>query len=92
MTMRILVAVHDAPDSLAAARLAVAKATPEAAVYTLNWLSATGTGILIAALIAGFVMGKGLPSMVSTYGRTTSPPGNALAVSSGIGFRPDNSG
>ena len=35
----------------------VPKPTPEAAVYTLNWLSATGTGILIAAIIAGLVMG-----------------------------------
>lgn len=30
--------------------------TAEAAIYTLNWLSATGTGILVAAVIAGFVM------------------------------------
>jgi lactate permease len=35
----------------------VATPTPEAAVFTLNWLSATGTGILISALIAGLVMG-----------------------------------
>ena len=35
----------------------VPKPTPEAAVYVLNWLSATGTGILIAAIIAGLVMG-----------------------------------
>ena len=39
----------------------VAKATPEAAVYTLNWLSATGSGILIAAIVAGLVMGFGDP-------------------------------
>ena len=31
--------------------------TPEAAVFTFNWLSATGTGIFIAALITAFVMG-----------------------------------
>jgi lactate permease len=30
--------------------------TAEAAIYALNWLSATGTGILVAAVIAGFVM------------------------------------
>ena len=29
----------------------VPKPTPEAAVYVLNWLSATGSGILIAAII-----------------------------------------
>jgi len=48
----------------------VPKPTPEAAVYVLNWLSATGTGILIAAIIAGVVMGIGVPKMVQTYGRT----------------------
>ncbi len=37
--------------------VAPADAAPEAAVYTLNYLSATGTGILVAALIAGVVMG-----------------------------------
>jgi lactate permease len=48
----------------------VPKPTPEAAVYVLNWLSATGTGILIAAVIAGLVMGLSLPKLVQTYGRT----------------------
>jgi lactate permease len=48
----------------------VPKPTPEAAVYTLNWLSATGTGILIAALIAAIVMGISVPKMVQTYGKT----------------------
>ena len=35
----------------------VSKPTPEAAVYTLNWLSATGSGILLAAMISGLLMG-----------------------------------
>ena len=48
----------------------VPKPTPEAAVYTFNWLSATGTGILIAALIAGLVMGISMPKMIGTYGKT----------------------
>jgi lactate permease len=48
----------------------VPKPTPEAAIYVLNWLSATGTGILIAAIIAGVVMGIGAGRMVQTYGRT----------------------
>jgi lactate permease len=48
----------------------VPKPTPEAAVYTLNWLSATGTGILIAAVVAGLVMGISLPKMAQTYGKT----------------------
>ena len=48
----------------------VNKPTPEAAIYVLNWLSATGTGILIAAVIAGLVMGLSLPKMAATYWRT----------------------
>jgi len=48
----------------------VVKPTPEAAVYTLNWLSATGTGIFIAAIVAGLVMGLSVPKMIRTYGRT----------------------
>jgi len=35
----------------------VAAPTPEAAVYNLNWLSTTGTGIFLAAVISAFVMG-----------------------------------
>ena len=35
----------------------VAAPTPEAAVFTFNWLSATGTGIFVAALIAAAVVG-----------------------------------
>lgn len=35
----------------------VAAPTPEPAVFTLNWLSATGTGIFIAALLAAAAMG-----------------------------------
>jgi lactate permease len=48
----------------------VPKPAPEAAVFTLNWLSATGTGILIAAIIAGLVMGVGFGKLVRTYGAT----------------------
>ena len=48
----------------------VPKAAPEGAVYVLNWLSATGTGILIAAIISGFVMGLSVPQIVRIYGRT----------------------
>ena len=35
----------------------VAAPTPEPAIFNLNWLSATGTGILLAALLAGLLMG-----------------------------------
>src|SRR5262249_20820774 len=35
----------------------VAKPTAEAAVFNFNFLSASGTGILLASIIAGFAMG-----------------------------------
>ena len=39
----------------------------EAAIYSLNWLSATGTGILVSAIIAGFVMKFSIGEMFRTY-------------------------
>jgi lactate permease len=48
----------------------VAKPTAEAAVFNLNWLSATGSGIFIASIIAGLVMGFGPMAMVRQYGKT----------------------
>jgi lactate permease len=35
----------------------VAKPTPEAAVYSLNWLSATGTSLLLAGILGGLLLG-----------------------------------
>jgi len=43
---------------------------PEAAEFRLNWLSATGTGILVAALLAGFYMGFSLAELARVYRRT----------------------
>jgi len=43
---------------------------PEEAVFTLNWLSATGTGILVSALFAGIFMGFGAIEIVRTYWET----------------------
>lgn len=43
---------------------------PEDAVFKLNWLSATGTGILVAAILAGFVMGFSMREMFATYAET----------------------
>jgi lactate permease len=48
----------------------VGKPQPEAAVYVLNWLSATGTGILISALIAGKLVGASFRNMVEVYWET----------------------
>jgi lactate permease len=46
------------------------KATPEATVFSFTWLSFTGTGMLIAAIISGFVMGFSPVKMMTEYGRT----------------------
>src|SRR5215471_517930 len=48
----------------------VAKQTPEGAIFNFNWLSATGTGIFIAAIIAGFVMGYGPAQLIKQYGKS----------------------
>jgi lactate permease len=48
----------------------VAKPTPEGAVFGLNWLSATGSGILFAAIISGFIMGLSLPKIVAMWWQT----------------------
>src|SRR4051795_8305731 len=48
----------------------VAKPAPEAAVFSFTYLSFTGTGMLIAAIISGFVMGFSSVRMVRAYGRT----------------------
>src|SRR5688500_3135955 len=43
---------------------------PEPAVYVLNWLSATGSGIFVAAIIAGFVMRYSPLELLRAYWRT----------------------
>ncbi len=48
----------------------VAAPTPEPAVFNLNWLSATGTGILFAALLAGLLMGLSPTQLARALFRT----------------------
>jgi lactate permease len=48
----------------------VPAATKEGAVYTFNLLSATGTGILLAAIIGGLLMKYNPLQLVQAYGRT----------------------
>jgi lactate permease len=48
----------------------VVKPTPEAAVFGFNWLSATGSGILFAAVISGFIMGLSLPKIIAMWWQT----------------------
>jgi lactate permease len=44
--------------------------TPERAIFGFTWLSFTGTGMLIAAIISGFLMGFSPAKMIAEYGRT----------------------
>src|SRR5260221_10782249 len=48
----------------------VAKPSPEAAVYSFGILSATGTGILLAAIAGGLVMGFSVGNLLRVYWRT----------------------
>jgi len=47
-----------------------AKPTPEAAVFKFTWLSYTGSGMLIAALISGFLMGFSPWRLIVVYAKT----------------------
>ena len=47
-----------------------AKPTPEGAVFSFTYLSFTGTGMLIAAIITGFLFGFSPARLVKEYGRT----------------------
>src|SRR5215813_10484792 len=48
----------------------VSRPTPEAAVFSFTWLSYTGSGMLIAAIISGLLMGFSPLGLVRSYGRT----------------------
>jgi lactate permease len=47
-----------------------AKPTPEGAVFSFTYVSFTGSGMLLAAIISGFVMGFTPAKMIAEYGRT----------------------
>jgi lactate permease len=48
----------------------VAKPTPEAARYDFNWLSATGTGCFLAAIVSGLVLGLSPARLMKIFWRT----------------------
>jgi lactate permease len=48
----------------------VPKPTPEGAVFSFTYVSFTGTGMLISAIIAGLLMGLSPGKIASEYGRT----------------------
>jgi len=48
----------------------VPRPTTEAAVFNFYWLSATGSGIFLASIIAGLAMGYSIRRLVSVYWKT----------------------
>jgi lactate permease len=48
----------------------VAAETAETAVFTFNWLSFTGTGIFVAAVVSGLLMSFSPLRLLRAYGRT----------------------
>lgn len=48
----------------------VIRPVAEPAVFTLNWLAATGTGTFIAALLAGLSLGLGPATLLKSFFRT----------------------
>ena len=73
----------------------VATPTPENAIFNFNFLSAAGTGILIAAIIAGFMMGYSPAGLLRVYWKTLKLVSSSLltiAVMMAIGFTTRYSG
>jgi lactate permease len=67
----------------------VVAAQPEAALFDFNWLSASGTAILIAAILAGLLMGYSPLGLVKAYWQTLRLTWQSLltiAVTMAIGF------
>jgi lactate permease len=48
----------------------VAKPAAEAARFDFNWLTATGTGCFLAALVSSIILGLGFGQMLGIFGRT----------------------
>ena len=63
--------------------------TPEAARFDFNWLSATGTGCFIAAILAGLLLGLGPVQLGAIFLRTVKRMRAAMVAISfmlGLGF------
>ena len=43
------------------------KATAEGAVYTLNWLSATGTSLILVGILSGLLLGLSFGELIKTF-------------------------
>jgi lactate permease len=67
----------------------VTKPTPEAARYDFNWLSATGTGCFLAAIISGLLLGQSPIKLMKIFWRTLVRMRLAMVAISfmlGLGF------
>ncbi len=67
----------------------VAKETPQAAIYTFNWLSTTGTGVFIAGLLACALGGLSVKRSYETFLRTCKfmrVPTMAIFCMLGLGY------
>jgi lactate permease len=57
-------------NAISRAAPVVNKPTPEAARYDLNWLSATGTGCFLAAVVSGLLLGLRPAKLMKIFWRT----------------------
>ena len=57
-------------NAISRAAPVVVKPTPEAARFDLNWLSATGTGCFLAAIVAGLLLGLSPAKLMKIFWRT----------------------
>jgi lactate permease len=67
----------------------VGQARPESAAFDFNWLSASGTAILIAGILSGIWLGYSLVELLKSYWLTLKQISNALLTISAtmaIGF------
>ncbi len=67
----------------------VPKPAVEKAVFSLNWLTATGTGITLAAILAGLLMGLSLGSIAQVFLKTAFEirfTALTIAAMLGLGF------
>ncbi|HXZ82061.1 MAG TPA: lactate permease LctP family transporter [Terriglobales bacterium] len=67
----------------------VSKPTPEAARYDFNWLSATGTGCFLAAIVSGLLLGLGPGKLLGIFWFTLKRMKLAMIAISfmlGLGF------
>jgi lactate permease len=57
-------------NKISRAQPVVAKPTPEGAKFPFIWLSATGTGCFLAAIIGGLIRGVNIGNLVRIFGHT----------------------